>query len=183
MIVASSSGLSVRRSMTSALDPLGFQRLGRLQRLVKRSAIGDQADVGPLAPDRGRRDVDGARIRVDLPRPVVEHDVLEDQHRVGVLQRGPEHAARILDRGGRQHLQPRDMGIPPLEAVGMLRGQLLARAGGHADDQRHAELPARHVPDRGRRVHDLVERQQEKLTVISSTMGRSPAAPRRCRPR
>jgi hypothetical protein len=45
----------------------------------------------------------------------------------------------------------------------MLRGELLARTGRHADHQRHAELPARHVPDRGGRVHDLVERQQAEV--------------------
>ena len=36
-------------------------------------------------------------------------------------------------------------------------------AGGHADHQRHRELPARHVRDRGRVVHDLVEREQAEV--------------------
>ena len=45
----------------------------------------------------------------------------------------------------------------------MLRGQLPAGAGGHADDQRDAELSARHVPDRRRVVDDLIERQQAEV--------------------
>jgi hypothetical protein len=36
--------------------------------------------------------------------------------------------------------------VPAFQAVRMLRGQLLARARRHADDQRHAELAVRHMP-------------------------------------
>jgi hypothetical protein len=61
MIVASSSGRRLRRSITSALDALRSQRLGRLQRLEERSAIGDQADIAALAPHRRAVMSTGAR--------------------------------------------------------------------------------------------------------------------------
>jgi hypothetical protein len=41
--------------------------------------------------------------------------------------------------------------------------QLAAGGGGHADDKRHAVLPARHVPDGSGGVEDLVERQQREI--------------------
>src|SRR6056297_2160270 len=145
------------------LDAVLRQFLGRLQRLEERAAIGDEAQVLALPPDRGLGDVHWSRILVDLPAHVVKHDVLEDQHRVGVLKGRPEHPPRILQRCGCQHLEAGDMRVPTLEAVGMLRGQLLAGAGGHADHHGHAELSARHVPDRGGRVHDLVEREQAEI--------------------
>ena len=45
----------------------------------------------------------------------------------------------------------------------MLRGELTAGAGGHANHQRNVELAARHVKDGGGVVHDLVERQQAEV--------------------
>ena len=89
--------------------------------------------------------------------------MLEDQHRVGLLQRRPEHATRVLDGRRRQHPDARDVGIPAFETVGVLRGELPPAAGRHADHQRHAELIAGHVPDRRRIVEDLVERQQAEI--------------------
>ena len=45
----------------------------------------------------------------------------------------------------------------------MLGGELAAGAGGHADHERHVELAARHVQQRGGVVHDLVEREQAEV--------------------
>ncbi len=45
----------------------------------------------------------------------------------------------------------------------MLRGELSAGAGGHADHQRDVELAARHVEDRGGVVDDLIEREQAEV--------------------
>ena len=81
---------------------------------------------------------------------------------LGYHQRGcrGEHAACILQRCRGEHLQPRDMGEPSFERMRMLGCELLARSGRHADDHRHTESPAGHMPDRGGGVQDLVERQQ-----------------------
>ena len=89
--------------------------------------------------------------------------MLEDDHGIGVLQRGPEHAARVLQRRRREHLEAGDVRIDAFQAVRMLGGELAARAGRHADHQRHAELPARHVPDGGGIVEDLVQREQREI--------------------
>ena len=43
--VSMSSGRSERRSITSALDALGGELLGRLERLPERAAVGDEGHV------------------------------------------------------------------------------------------------------------------------------------------
>ncbi len=45
----------------------------------------------------------------------------------------------------------------------MLGGELATGTGGGAHDERHVELTAGHVQERGRRVHDLVEREQAEV--------------------
>ena len=45
----------------------------------------------------------------------------------------------------------------------MLRRKLPPHAGRHADDDWHGKLPARHVAQRRRGVHDLVDRQQAEV--------------------
>jgi hypothetical protein len=89
--------------------------------------------------------------------------VLEDHHRVVAAQGRQQHAARILQRGRRQHAQARHVRVPGFEAVRVLRRELPAGAGGHADHDRHAHLAARHVAQRGGVVHDLVQRQQAEV--------------------
>ena len=53
--------------------------------------------------------------------------------------------------------------IPSLQRMGVLGGQLLACAGGHADHQRHVELTARHVQQGGGGVEDLVQGQEAEV--------------------
>ena len=53
----------------------------------------------------------------DVGGGVVELDVLENHHRIGVGQRRAEHAVCILHRRGGHHLDAWDVGIPTLEAV------------------------------------------------------------------
>jgi hypothetical protein len=45
----------------------------------------------------------------------------------------------------------------------MLGGELTAAPGGHADDQRNAELTAGHVAEGGGVVHDLVEGEEAEV--------------------
>ncbi len=69
----------------------------------------------------------------------------------------------VLHRGRRQHLDARDVGVPAFQAVRVLGGQLLAAAGRHANDNRHVELAARHVQQRGRVVENLVGGQHAEV--------------------
>jgi hypothetical protein len=73
-----------------------------------------------------------------------------------------------------------DVRVPALEAVGVLRRELAAAAGGHADDDGHVELAARHVQQVAALFTIWSSASRLKLTVMTSTIGRMPPAPRRC---
>ncbi len=81
----------------------------------------------------------------------------------GQRKRRAQHAACVVERRRRDDPQTRNVRVPALEAVRVLGGQLPARAGGHADDERHRTLPSRHVAERGGVVDDLIERQQAEV--------------------
>ena len=101
--------------------------------------------------------------RVELALDVVQHGVLEDQDRVRVLERRPSMPRASSIVAGRQHPDAGDVRVPALQAVRVLGGELAPAARRHADDQRHGELPARHVRDGGGVVHDLIEREQAEV--------------------
>jgi hypothetical protein len=145
------------------LDALAGERLGGLEGLPQRAAVGfaGHASAGPA--HRGPRDVDRAGVVRQLALHGVQRAVLEDEHRVGVLQRGPEHPPRVAQRCRGEHLDAGDVGVPALEAVRVLRRELAACSGGHADDERDIELAAGHVQQRRRVVEDLVEGQQREV--------------------
>ena len=87
--VSSSSGRSVRRSMTSASMPVGRERVGGRERLRQRAAVGDERDVAAWAPDRRAIDVDRADRGIELALDVVELHVLEDDDRIGIARARP----------------------------------------------------------------------------------------------
>ena len=89
--------------------------------------------------------------------------MFEDEHGVWVLKRRQQHAAGVLERRRGDDAQPRNVCIPALEAVGMLGCELASGTGGHADHDRHVQLPARHMAQRRRIVHDLVEGEQAEI--------------------
>ena len=157
----------VQRAQRAKVDDLDVhtllrERSGRVEGAPDRRAVGDRCDVLP-----GRRIAARAstlrRALADLALQRIQRRVLEQEHGVGILERGEQHPVSVGDRRRRQSLDARHVGIPPLEAVRMLGGHLAAAAGRHPHDQWNAELAARHVPDRGGVVHDLVERKQAEV--------------------
>ena len=158
-----SSGRNVRKSITSALTPCPASCCGRLERLAERAAVSDQREVLAGTPHCRAVDVHGAGVRRQLAFQVVEQRILEHDDRVRVEQRGPEHPPRVLERRGRHDADARDVRVPPLEAVRMLRGELPPGTGRHADHERDAELAARHMADGGGVIDDLVEREQAEV--------------------
>ena len=174
-MVASSSGRSTRRSTTSALMPLRRKGLrSRRAPCRRRAAVGDERDVGAAAPYGCALDVDGSGVGAAGAGEVVERAVLEDDDRVGVLQRGPQHAAGVLERRRGEHAEAGDVRVPALEAVRVLRGELPAGAGRHADDERHRQLPAGHVRSVAALLRIWSSASRLKLTVMISTIGRIP---------
>src|SRR3990167_2189020 len=105
-------GRVVQRTQHAQVDDLGGdalpgQLLGRRQGLAEGAAIGDQGQVAALAAHPRRADVHRLGL-IQLAFEVVELGMLEDQHRIGGLQRRPEPAAGVLKGGRGEDLQAWD---------------------------------------------------------------------------
>jgi hypothetical protein len=92
--------------MTPKVDHLGVDALGgqfvcRGVGFGQRTAVRDEGDVGAGSADRGGVvQAHGRGGRGEFAGGVAEASVLEDQHRVGVDERGGQHVAGVLDGGG-----------------------------------------------------------------------------------
>ena len=90
-----SSGASVRGSITSALDPLGRELLGRRERLAEQPAERDDRHVAALAPDDRLPERDDVLALGDLAVLEREQVVVEEDDRVVVADRRGHQALRV----------------------------------------------------------------------------------------
>jgi hypothetical protein len=158
-----SSGRMVRRSTTSQRMPSLAERVGGLQRHEHHLAAGDDGAVVALTLELGHAERDHELLVRHLALDVVEHLALDEDHRVVVADGALEQALGVGRRAGRHHLEPRDVGVPRLERLRVLRASCSAAPPGPAEHHRHRELAARHVEHLGGRVDDLVHRQQREV--------------------
>lgn len=89
--------------------------------------------------------------------------MLENHHRIGIRQRGAQHAVRVGHRRRRDHFDARDMRIPGLEAMRVLSGELTPSTRRHAHHERNRELTSRHMMQRRGGIDDLIEGQQAEV--------------------
>src|SRR5713101_5945032 len=145
------------------VDVLFFQLLGGLVGEHGHPRDADDRDVGPGPPNRGL--ADGSRVVTvgNHSADVVEAHRLEEHHRVVGADGRFQHALGILGRGRRDDQQAGDEPVQHLEAVRVLRRQLVAGAARHTDHHRHLGLAAEHVADLRRVVDDLVVRDQREV--------------------
>ncbi len=135
-------GVDVERPQAPKVDDLGIDAVPgelfrRRQRLRETPAVRDQRHIGAVSAHGRAIDVHAGDSRVELPFDVVEQHVLEDQHGVGIGQGRGEHPARVVERRRRDDAQSRHVRVPVLEAVRVLRGELPAGAGRHANHDGH----------------------------------------------
>ena len=95
----------------------------------------------------------------------VQETVLEEQHRVVVVDRAVEQVARVDRQRGEHDLEAGHMHEPGFELLGMLRAGRPARAALRANRQRHLQLAAGHVAVLRRLVHDLLHRERREVLV------------------
>ena len=89
--------------------------------------------------------------------------MLEHDHRIGVFDRGEQHALHVLRRRRLDHLEAGDMSVPGLDALAVLRGAAKARPGRHAKDDRNIDGAAQHIAQLGGLIDDLLHRQHRKV--------------------
>jgi hypothetical protein len=92
----------------------------------------------------------------DLALDLVALEILDHEHRVVIADGRLQEALRVGGRAGCDHLQSRRMGEEHLEALRVLRGQLVSGAVGGADDERATDRAAEHVADLGCVVDHLI---------------------------
>ena len=89
--------------------------------------------------------------------------MLEDDHRVGVLERRQQQPLGVGGRRGLHHLEAGDVAEPGLEALAVLGGGAGAGARRHPHHQRHRGLAAEHVAQLRRLVDDLLHRERGEV--------------------
>ena len=133
----------------------------------------------PGAPHGARPISSGAARLVHLALHGVEHRVLEDEDRIGLAERGQQHAAGVGRRRRRDDLDAGDVRVPALEAVRVLRRELAPAPVAMRTTSGTLNWP----PDMCRSVAALLtiwsRASRLKFTVMISTIGRMPpsAAP------
>ena len=155
-------------------DALLAHPLGRGDGLVDHPRDRHDGDVGPGAHDRGPADGDDVVGRWLRTLHAVEQPVLDEDHRVGVLDGRTEQPVGVGRRRRHDDGQPGDVGQQHLEALGVLapRGAPGAELGPHG--QRHLGRPAGHERELRRLVEQLVEADAEEVEVHHLDHGAHP---------
>ena len=146
-------------------DPVGLGFRRRFQRLVDESSGGDDGDVFALAVQPADPELERLDLLRHLALDRVEQPVLEEEHRVVVVDRAPEQVACVDRRGRERDLQTGHVDEPRLELLRVLCSGRPARTTLGPDRQRDLELAAGHVPVLGGLVHDLLHRESREVLV------------------
>src|SRR3954454_2154514 len=146
-------------------DPVSLRLLRRLETLVHEAAGGDHGHVLALAVDAGASEWDRLDLLGDVALDWVEGPVLEEDDGVVVVDRRPEEAAHVFRSRGEHDLEPGDVDEPRLELLGVLCARRPACAALGAEDDGDGELPARHVAELRRLIHDLLGGERHEVLV------------------
>ena len=105
----------------------------------------------------------GSGVSGTLLAAEVQRLVLDEHDRVRVGDRAGEQPGGVGGGARHHHLQPRDVGQPGLEALGVLGAAALARSALRPEHQRHRQLSAGHEVRLRGLVGELVEREREEV--------------------
>ena len=101
-----------------------------------------------------------------LARDAVESAVLEDQHRIGVADRGLEQAAGVGRRGRDADLEAGCVDEPRLHRVRVMPAARAPDPVRHPERHGAGELAAEHVPRLGDLVDDLVHGARDEVGEV-----------------
>ncbi len=146
-------------------DALPGHGLRRGEALVDHARDRHDGDVGAGAHNgrpADRNEVIGRRL---WALHAVEESVLDEHHRVGILDGGPQQAVGVGRRRRHDDGEARDVGEQRLEALGVLAARRAAGAELGAHGQRHLGGAAGHERQLRRLVEQLVEADAEEVDV------------------
>ena len=125
-----------------AVDALVCEHAGGLEREVQRRAVGDDRHVA-AAPAHGRAGERRRGVVGELAlHPRVEALLLEEQHGVGICDRGAEQQPGVLGGGGARDLEPGRAQEPGLGVLRVERAARESSGGRRPDHERDAEAVA-----------------------------------------
>jgi hypothetical protein len=139
---------------------------GRRQRLPDHVADRHDRDVAARAPDRRLAERDDVLALRHLARLQRQQVVVEVDDGVVVADRGRHQPLRVRRRRRHRHLQARDAHEHPVDRAGVLAGPAGGEAVARLEDDRDRHLPAAHVVEARRLVHDLVHRDEHELRHV-----------------
>jgi hypothetical protein len=140
-------------------DPLRLELARGPKRLRDERTECDDGHVCALARHACLAELDRVALLRHRCRLVEEEQLLlEEDHRVVVLDRDSEQPLRVVRVGGHRDDEPRDVREERLEALRVLRAEPHAAAGDHPQDERQIRRAAHHEPELRGLVEDLVER-------------------------
>ncbi len=164
--IASSIGLTVRRSMTSASMPSDCEQRRGLQCQLDRVRRADDRDVAAATPVDALADRHAVGAFGHDAVLLHQPPMLEDAHRVVVEDRRQQKALRVVRRARHHDLQARHAEQHALDRLRMLRARSPAAADRRPHHHRHGRLAVVHeVELRGVR-HELVEREQHEVRAV-----------------
>ncbi len=127
------------------LDALAGQFCGRRQRSRHRAAIGDDRGVTTTAGNARLANLDDDT-GIHRPLAAVQGLVLDEDHRIRIVDRGAQQAVGVRRRGGTDDLQAGHMGEPCLQALRVLRAGTEPAAMRCAQHHGHTAATPEHEP-------------------------------------
>ena len=158
-IVSRSSGSERAQVDDFDLDPLACERCGGGERLVQHHPVGEDGDVTALARDRrvsDRHDVI-ARGNVAADR-AVRSFVFEDEHRIGIADRGEQQPFRVGRRRGCDDLESGRVRVERFDRLRMVRAAAKTAAVRGAHDHRARPVTAGAPADLGGFADQMIHR-------------------------
>ena len=145
-------------------DPLAGQCGGGLGADVAVQAVGDDGDVVARHGDVGDADRHPPVAVGDEPfHQAVRPLVLEEQHRIGIVDGLAQHACHVGGCRRRHDLEPGHVGVEGLDGLRVVQRSVHAAAPRGAHDERHREVAVGAVVDLGRLAHQLVEGRVDEV--------------------
>ncbi len=165
----SQNRLHVERAHRAQVDDFAVDALGPAvfsrdcHDVVHRAAVADQRDVPARLGDPRLAEGNGPAALGRRRRAPIAREMLDEQHRILVLDRTAQQSIGVRRVRRHDHLDARRMAEPRFQKIRVLAAGLKSRTRHGADHHGHMRLPARHEAQLRRVIGDLVHAHRQKI--------------------